>query len=144
MNNTNEVHDVETHVPATDQPSPMPDRDSLSDAVADPSLDAIPDLTALQPKYERLLELADEILVGRATVTIELWEDGEAEIRVYHAHGYPDSDVRHRTVLRYHSETGDVTGAVFETGVADGKTLLHREKIANIGTLGDPPATPAE
>lgn len=102
-----------------------------------PSTGDIPDLTAVQPKLEQLLELAEEVLDGRCSVRINLWEDGEVEIRVWHAHGYPDSDVRHRTVLRYHSRDGDVTGAVFETS-GDERALLHKETLANLGMMGAP------
>ena len=102
-----------------------------------PSTGDIPDLTAVQPKLDQLLELADEVLEGRCSVRVNLWEDGEVETRVWHAHGYPDSDIRHRTVLRYHSRDGDVTGAVFETS-GDERALLHKETLANLGMLGAP------
>lgn len=93
-------------------------------------------LGAVQPKYEALVELADEILSGRMTVRIKLWEDGEVEIRAYHVRGYPDSSARHKTILRYHSRSGDVIGAVKEvSGETD--DLLLRETVGNLGRIGD-------
>lgn len=109
---------------------------AVRDGMSTPSPGEFPALEAVAPKYDRLLELAEENLDGPISARFRCWEDGEVEIRVYHAHGYADSDVRHKTVLRYHSRTGDVVGAVKEVS-GDSEALLHRETITNIGSLGD-------
>jgi len=99
-----------------------------------PSPDTFLSLEAIAPKYDELRDLAGEILSGPMSIKLRLWEDGEVEMRASHEHGYADSDVRHRTVLRYHSRTGEVIGGVFETGGSE-KTLLHKETVADFGSL---------
>jgi hypothetical protein len=106
------------------------------DGVTGPSPEDLPSLEAVASKYDQLVELAGQILQGRMTVRLRCWEDGEVEIRAYHAHGYPDSHVRHKTILRYHSGSGDVVGAVKEVS-GETEELLHKETIANLGALGD-------
>lgn len=101
-----------------------------------PSPEALPDLARVVDKYDAVVQLAGEILQGPMSVRLRCWEDGEVEIRAYHGHGYPDCDVTHRTVIRYHSNEGKVIGAVFETS-RESKTLLYREQLTTIGTLDE-------
>ena len=115
--------------------STEPAHPSLTAQLPDPSPGDFPALEAVASKYDQLLDLAGEVLEGRMSARMKLWEDGEVEIRAWHEHGYPDSDVEHRTVLRYHSRSGDVIGAIFEVS-GESKTLLHKETITNIGALG--------
>jgi len=112
----------------------MQSRDGGGAQAYTPSPDTFLTLEAIAPKYDQLREFAGEILSGPMSIKVRLWEDGEAEMRAYHEHGYADSDVRHRTVLRYHSRTGEVIGGVFETSGTE-KTLLHKETVAHFGSL---------
>jgi hypothetical protein len=100
-----------------------------------PDIDALPPMDVVAEKFDRVCDLAAEHLEGRIQTRIKTWEDGEFEIRVYHGYGpCCESGERLRAVLRYHSRSGDVDGALV---VVDGdeRKLVHRETLANIGAV---------
>lgn len=89
---------------------------------------------AIADAYDRLLDLADEHLESPMSTKIETWEDGEFEIRVWHKGAHPDADAYARTVLRYHSDDGEVVKARFKYD-AETRERVAVDSMTDLGPL---------
>ena len=95
-----------------------------------PDVESVPDFDAIAPWYQRLLDLAEDLLSGTVSTDIRSWEDGEFDVRVWHKYESPNENAFRREVLWYHRREDTIYAGVIETDrETDEETLLLKTAI---------------